>query len=438
MAFRSADLIEVWAWGRLVGATVQDPQSGFYVFEYDEEWVRSGADLAPLHLPRQPGTFVFPDLAPATFLRLPALLADSLPDRFGNALVDAWMARQGVSREEITPLDRLAYLADRAMGALEFRPPADVEVADIAAVQLADLVAAARQAVSGDFGDDDAALDALRQLVQVGTSAGGARAKAVIAYNPNTKQIRSGQMAAPDGFEQWLVKLDGVSAADPTREDLEFGVGAGYGHVELAYHLMATAAGVEMEACQLLPEGPRTHFLTRRFDRGPGGVRHHVLSLCAMAHLDFNMGRTHGYEQYLATVDELGLGADARQQAFRRAVFNVAAVNRDDHTKNLAFVLPHDGAGWQLAPAYDLTHAHNPEDGKWTPSHQMSVGGRFDGISRTDLTDLADLFAVPDHRGVIRDVLDAVDRWEEFAAAADVTVEHRDRIRADMDRFRPT
>lgn len=438
MAFQSADLIEVWAWGSLVGAVIEDPASGFYVFEYDPSWVDAGIELAPLHLPSRPGTFVFPDLAPLTFLRLPALLADSLPDRFGNALVDAWMATQGVAKEQITALDRLAHLADRAMGALEFRPPAGAPVADLGALQLADLVMAARQAVSGniDVGDDEA-LDALRQLVQVGTSAGGARAKAVVAYNTATGQIRSGQLAAPEGFELWLLKLDGVSEYDPTREDDRFSEGAGYGQVEFAYHLMATAAGVEMSECRLLPEGPRTHFLTKRFDRGPGGARHHLLSLCAMAHLDFNLARVHAYEQYFQAIDQLGLGPEARAQGFRRMVFNVASVNRDDHTKNLAFLLP-AGGDWQLSPAFDVTHAHRSEDGKWTQAHQMSVNGRFDGISVADLEAVGDLFAVPGYRVVIGEVLDVTARWENFAGEAGVSDEHVARIRGDLDRFRPT
>lgn len=437
MAFQSTDLIEVWAWGSLVGAVIEDPASGFYVVEYDPGWVDAGVELAPLRLPCRPGTFVFPELAPLTFLRLPALLADSLPDRFGNALVDAWMATQGVASQQISPLDRLAYLADRAMGALEFRPPAGAPVADVGAVQLADLVTAARQAVSGtiDAGDDEA-LDLLRQLVQVGTSAGGARAKAVIAYNTATGQIRSGQLAAPKGFEHWLLKLDGVSECDPTREDGQFSDGAGYGEVEFAYHLMATAAGVQMSECRLLPEGPRTHFLTKRFDRGPDGARHHVLSLCAMAHLDFNQARVHAYEQYFQTIDELGLGPEAREQGFRRMVFNVAAVNRDDHTKNLAFVLPAGGA-WQLSPAFDVTHAHSSEDGKWTQTHQMSVNGRFDGVGVADLEAVGDLFLVPGYRAVIGEVLDAVARWEDFASEAGVSDAHVARVRGDLDRYRP-
>jgi serine/threonine-protein kinase HipA len=433
MAFAPVDLIEVRAWDRTVGAVTLDPASGFYAFEYDDDWARGSQQLAPLHMPNGPGAFVFPGLAPLTFLRLPALLADALPDRFGNALVNAWMATNGVAVEQITPLDRLAYLADRGMGALTFHPPAAAPDDSSVAVQLADLVTAARDAVSGKLTSDQAAHEALRQLIQVGTSAGGARAKAVIAYNPETGQVRSGQAGAPDGFEHWLVKLDGVDT-DTTREADPFTDGAGFGRLEYAYHLMARAAGVVMADCRLLPEGPRTHFLTRRFDRGPDGTRHHVLSLCAMAHLDFNLARVHGYEQYLQTAAALDLDAAARQQAFRRVVFNVAAVNRDDHTKNLAF-LAREGGDWELAPAFDLTHAHNP-DGAWTQAHQMSVNGKFEGITVDDLHVLADRFGVPGFKRVVGDVIAAVARWTDFAEEGGVSGAHIERVASDLEAHR--
>lgn len=428
------DIVEVRAWGRTVGAVTLDPASRFYAFEYDDSWVRSGQHLSPLMMPALPGVYVFPDLDPATFHRLPPLLADALPDRFGNALVDAWMADEGVPRDQITALDRLAYMADRGMGALEFHPPAGAPAQDATALQLADLVTAARAAVRGDITTSPSAHDALRQLIQVGTSAGGARPKAVIAYNPDTDQIRSGQVDAPQGFEHWLIKLDGVGT-DPTRESDPFTAGAGYGRIEYAYHLMARAAGVGMAECRLLPEGPRTHFLTRRFDRGTLGSRHHVLTLCAMAHLDFNMAHTHSYGQYLQTIDALELGPVAREQAFRRIVFNVAAVNRDDHTKNLSFIAP-EGGDWSLSPAYDLIHAHNPR-GRWTQSHQMSVNGKFDGIDIADLTTFGDRHLVPGYNDVIAEVFAAVDRWPDFAEEAGVSPDHTERVADDLHRHRP-
>ncbi len=432
MSYTPIDLVEVRAWGHTVGAIALDPATEFYAFEYDPEWIATGAPLSPLLMPNQAGTFVFPNLSPETFQRLPAMIADHLPDRFGNALVNAWMQDQGVGASEITPLDRLAYAADRSMGALEFRPPAGAPTEQATALQLADLVTAARSALSGDLAG--APKDALNELIQVGASAGGARAKAVVAYNPTTGQIRSGQLDAPEGFQHWMIKLDGVGT-DPTRENDPLAQGAGYGLIEYAYHLMATAAGLTMTDCKLLPEGPRVHFMTRRFDRLPDGGRIHMQSLCGLAGLDFNMAGAHSYAQYLDAIDQLGLDETAREQAFRRIVFNIAAMNRDDHTKNLAFLLPQHGR-WQLAPAYDITHAHNPS-GQWTGQHQMSLEGKRDDIGLDDLHRFADRFRVPGYRGVIDDVLHAVDHWPEFAHQAGVDTQTVAGISTDLADARP-
>lgn len=433
MSFAGVDVVEVWAWGELVGAVALDPATDAYAFEYTPDWIARGIELSPLHLPARPGVAVFPELNPATFLRLPPMLADALPDRFGNALIDAWMARHGIPGDRVTPLDRLAYTADRAMGALEFRPPAGAPTPEPTAIALADLVTTARAALAGELTEGPAAEEALSQLIAVGTSAGGARAKAVIAYRPETGQIRSGQLGAPEGFEQWLIKLDGVTG-DPTRET-SLGEGTGYGIVEYAYHLMARAAGIDMAECRLLPEGPRTHFLTRRFDRTGTDGKIHLQSLCGLAHLDFNLPGAHDYAQYLQTIDALGLGAPAREQAFRRIAFNVAAVNRDDHTKNLAFLCDPDGT-WRLAPAFDVTFAHNPA-GRWTSVHQMAVEGKRDGIALADLEALADRGTVPGYRDVIAEVLAAVDRWPELADQAGVPAETAEAIAEEHRRHRP-
>lgn len=433
MSFAGVDVVEVWAWGELVGAVALDPATDAYAFEYTPDWIARGIELSPLHLPARPGVAVFPELNPATFLRLPPMLADALPDRFGNALIDAWMARHGIPGDRVTPLDRLAYTADRAMGALEFRPPAGAPTPEPTAIALADLVTTARAALAGELTEGPAAEEALSQLIAVGTSAGGARAKAVIAYRPETGQIRSGQLGAPGGFEQWLIKLDGVTG-DPTRE-ASLGEGTSYGIVEYAYHLMARAAGIDMAECRLLPEGPRTHFLTRRFDRTGTDGKIHLQSLCGLAHLDFNLPGAHDYAQYLQTIDALGLGAPAREQAFRRIAFNVAAVNRDDHTKNLAFLCDPDGT-WRLAPAFDVTFAHNPA-GRWTSVHQMAVEGKRDGIALADLEALADRGTVPGYRDVIAEVLAAVDRWPELADQAGVPAETAEAIAEEHRRHRP-
>lgn len=434
MSYQQVDLVEVHAWDQLVGAVVLDPQTGFYACEYDAEWIASANSLAPLHMPNHSGVFSYPQLNPITYYRLPAMLADALPDKFGNALVNAYLSDQGIPAEKITALDRLAYAAERGMGALTFKPPVQDGLDQPTAIQLADLVTAARSMLSGEFTNALTTKDALHQLIQVGTSAGGARAKAVVAYNPKSKEIKSGQLEVPDGFEHWIVKLDGVTV-DPMREFDPLTAGADYCRVEYAYYLMACEAGVQMSKSLLLPEGPRTHFLTQRFDRTVDGHRIHLQSLCAIAHLDFNLISTHSYNQYFETIKDLGMGKEALQQAFRRLVFNVAAVNRDDHTKNLAFLLPENGS-WELAPAYDVTHAHN-SNGGWTLNHQMSINGKFDGITLADLKKVGDQHLVPNYVSVIDEVSQAINKWSDFAQIAGVSGKTTERIAKDIGLNRP-
>ena len=434
MSYQQVDLVEVHAWDRLVGAVALDPSTGFYAFEYEARWIASANSLAPLHMPNRSGVFAFPQLNPITFYRLPAMLADALPDKFGNALVNAYLSDQGIPAEKITPLDRLAYAAERGMGALTFKPPVQDGLEKPTAIQLADLVTAARSMLSGEFTNALSANDALHQLIQVGTSAGGARAKAVIVFNPKSKGIKSGQLEVPEGFEHWIVKLDGVGV-DPMREFDSFTAGADYCRVEFAYYLMACEAGVQMSKSILLPEGPRTHFLTQRFDRTVDGHRIHLQSLCAVAHLDFNLISTHSYNQYFETIRDLGMGKEALQQAFRRMVFNVAAVNRDDHTKNLAFLLPENGS-WELAPAYDVTHAHNSTGG-WTMNHQMSINGKFDGITLADLKKVGDQHLVPNYVRVIDEVFQSIDKWSDFASNAGISGKTTERIAKDIGLNRP-
>jgi serine/threonine-protein kinase HipA len=409
----STMVIEVRIWNTLVGAVALDPNLACYIFEYDPQWRRRGVELAPRTMPTtasQPA-FVFPALG-ASFHRLPGLLADALPDEFGNALIDAWMARHGLARDSITPLDRLAYMGRRGLGALEFRPVLGAMRESARPLEMKSLVEAARGILHGDFKDDLHAQAALANIIRVGTSAGGARAKAVIAWNPATQEMRSGQFDAAEGFEHWLLKFDGVG------NDLELGTTSDYGRIEYAYHLMAArGAGIAMSPCRLLEEHGRAHFMTRRFDRD-GNTKHHIQSLCALAHLDFMQRATHAYEQYFIVIRELRLGDQALDQAFRRMVFNVMARNCDDHTKNLGFRLK-QAAEWELAPAYDVTHAHNPK-GEWTSQHLMSVNGKFDDIGRADLVAVADRFAVPDAAKSLAAVKAAVQGWPQFAKEAGV------------------
>ncbi|MDZ4164274.1 MAG: type II toxin-antitoxin system HipA family toxin [Smithellaceae bacterium] len=419
--YKPVHAIEVRIWGKTIGAVALDPKLGYYVFEYDPGFVASGIELAPLTMPlalaREP--FVFAELPELTFKRLPALLADALPDDFGNNLIDAWMARRGVAKSQVTPLDRLAYMGKRGTGALEFRPARSPASVGSTAIELSRLIESARSAVHGEIGSDQLAKAALAQIIQVGTSAGGARAKAAIAWNPTTAEIRSGQFDVEPGFEHWLLKFDGMGA------DSELGGSQDYGRIEYAYSLMAGAAGIAMSPSRLLEEGGRAHFMTRRFDRN-GNNKHHLQTLCAMAHLDYKQKASHDYNQLFLTIERILPDYYALEEAFRRMAFNVMAANCDDHTKNISFIL-REGKDWEFAPAYDVTHAHNPR-GEWTRQHLMAVNGKFSSISRDDMLAVADRFGIGTAPQVLKQVGGAVSAWPDFAAQAGVGLREVGRI----------
>ena len=421
--YTPVSIVEVRIWRKAVGAVALDPKLGYYVFEYQPAFVRSGIELAPLTMPFTAANepFVFADLSEMTYRRLPGMLADALPDDFGNTLIDAWMAREGVAKSQITSLDRLAYMGKRGMGALEFKPALGPKATKPStAIELSALVESARRAVQGEIDTDAHAQAALAQIIQVGTSAGGARAKAVISWNPATGDIRAGQFDVQAGFEHWLIKLDGVGV------DERLGVSQDYGRIEYAYHLMARAAGITMSPCRLLEEHGRAHFMTKRFDRD-GNAKHHVQTLCGLAHLDYRQKATYDVSQLLLTIDRLGLGYDAKEEAFRRIAFNVIAANCDDHTKNVSFLL-REGGAWELAPAYDVTYAYNPK-GEWTYQHLMSVNGKFAAISRDDLLAVADRFGVGTAPQVLQHVSETVSSWPDFATQANVTGSEVTRIK---------
>ncbi len=410
-------LAEVRLWGRTVGAVSWDPDQALAFFEYADGFRDSGIQVAPLTMPLGASIHSFPALSRQTFQGLPGLLADSLPDRFGNALIDAWLATQGRAATDFDPVERLCYVGRRGMGALEFRPligpsaTADEQLQVDHLVELASDVLSQRQ-------DLQHALDAegLEQILRVGTSAGGARAKAVIAWNPDTGEVRSGQLAAPAGFSHWILKLDGVAG----NRDKEMEDPAGYGLIEYAYHLMALEAGIEMAECRVLDDGPRHHFMTRRFDRTARGGRLHMLSLGAIAHYDFNLAGAHSYEQAFEVMARLVLPAASREQMFRRMVFNIVARNQDDHVKNVAFLMDRAG-NWSLAPAFDVTYSYNPQ-GAWTARQQMSLNRKRDRFEAADFLALGKLALL--RRGLALSILDDVSatvaRWPEYAAVAHV------------------
>lgn len=424
MAFQSVEVLRVYAFGKLVGAVAPSAQRGTFAFEYDPAWRRVGIELSPVLMPTTDPRriWLFPGLPADTFYGLPPLLADSLPDRFGNAMINAALAREGVTPEQIGPLDRLAYLGARGMGALTFVPARDQPTDLPTSIELAELVQAARAAVHGDFSEDGRG-DALNELLSVGSSAGGARAKAVVAWNRSTNEMRAGNIAVPDEFEQWLLKFDGVENTDKGQK---FGEGREYGRIEYAYSLMARAAGIDMPETYLLEEGGRAHFMARRFDRPDADTRLHAATLCALDALDYNATGVHDYASLMVRADALVGDRATRQEIFRRVVFNVLAANNDDHTKNHSFLMQQTGE-WSLSPAYDLTFASDPNN-KWLKQHLMSVEGKFADITRKDLIAFGERFDVPAVRNVLNEVRDAIADWDGFAAQAGVSTPRTDEI----------
>jgi serine/threonine-protein kinase HipA len=368
--------------------------------------------------------YEFPALARNTFKGLPGLLADSLPDKFGNAVIDAWLASQGRTAESFHPVERLCYIGRRGMGALEFEPatleaPNSERVVQVASlVDLANRILNERSGLRGVL-SVEADGDAVNDILRVGTSAGGARAKAVLAWNPTTGEFRSGQVDAGEGFEHWIMKFDGVSS----RGDAEMSAPLGYGKIEYAYHLMAVEAGVEMTTCRLHHEGGRSHFMTRRFDRIAGGGKRHMQSLGALAHFDYRQPASHSYEQAIGVIRRLGLSRMSVEQQVLRAFFNVVGRNCDDHVKNIAFLMDRRGE-WSLSPAFDVSYALNPA-GEWTSRHQMSINGKREGFGREDLHALATAagIKIPQANQILDRVIAAVRRWPEFAETAGVSGE---------------
>ena len=424
---------EVRLWGRRIGAVSLDEGAEVAAFEYDPEFAASRIEVAPLAMPLAPRIYAFPQLPKPAFQGLPGLLADSLPDRFGHALIDAWLASQGRRPESFNAIERLCFVGARGMGALEYAPAvragldrsAKLRVEGL--VRLASEVLTARRDLAGSF-DVARRHTALTEILRVGTSAGGARAKAVIAWNPATDEVRSGQVTAPPGFTYWLLKFDGVSG----NRDKELEDPRGYTVVEYAYSRMAAAAGITMMDCRLLEEGGRRHFMTRRYDRDANGGKVHAQSLGALAHLDYNAAGAHSYEQCFDAIKRLGLPMSDREQQFRRMAFNVVARNQDDHVKNIAFLM--DKAGrWSLAPAFDVTYAYNPS-GAWTARHQMTINGRREAITRADLRAVAAVAGLKRGRAdaLLDEVCGAVARWPELAREVDLPAAMRGAIQAAL------
>lgn len=426
-------IAEVRLWGRTIAAVSLEEGQEIAALQYDPEFARSGIQIAPFMMPLSTRIHTFPALALRSFHGLPGLLADSLPDKFGNALIDAWLATQGRSSESFNAVERLCYTGTRGMGALEFAPvlgPRAQNASKLkldALVDLASQVLSHRNSLQQSFATDTRHA-ALAEILEVGTSAGGARAKAIIAWNPKTHEVRSGQVKAPAGFGYWLLKFDGVSG----NKDKELEDPKGFTVIEYAYSQMARAAGIEMTQCELLEEGGRRHFMTKRFDRTETGEKLHMQSLAALLHLDFNMADVNSYEQAFDCIKRLELPMAAREEQFRRMFFNVVARNQDDHVKNIAFLMDKAGA-WRLAPAFDVTYAYNPA-GDWTRQHQMSINGKRDAFTLEDFRACAKTAGLKRGRAeaLLDEVVAAVTDWSHHADAAGVSQQNREAIAATL------
>lgn len=398
-------------WGQRAGVVMWNENTESAVFEYEPSFERLGLNLSPILMPLNPHrSYQFTSISKDTFMGLPGLLADALPDAYGKALLDRWLATIG--RSFANPVERLCYQGKRSMGALEFEPAQDTFLEKDTRIEIDSLVEVAREALNQksklDTNLSQDRKEALINIIKVGTSAGGQRAKAVIAYNEKTQEVRSGQIDAPEGFEHWLLKLDGVT-------NQELGDPKFYGLIEYAYYLMAKDAGIEMMPCRILPENGRSHFMTKRFDRVGGKGKLHMQTLCGIAHYDYKMLRAYSYEQAFLVMRQLRLPYFQAEEMFRRMIFNVVARNQDDHTKNISFLMDKTGK-WRLSPAYDISWSYNPE-GKWTSQHQMSINNKWSDFTMDDLLTVASSMNIKSPREIIEKTIDVVAHWPVYAAS---------------------
>ncbi|MFV1985070.1 MAG: type II toxin-antitoxin system HipA family toxin [Thiohalomonadales bacterium] len=425
------NLAEVRLWGELVGALMYDPVSKISTFEYAPEWISKGIEIAPLHMPLSSRKYHFSNLNTDTYKGLPAVFSDALPDDFGNAVINAWLARNGRDANTFTSLERLLYTGDRGMGALEFMPAisrkntsgGNIELGSL--IEMAQKVLDKRSNLGSNLGSNQAENispeennDAMTGLLQVGTSAGGARAKALVAVNADRTQLRSGQLDAPKGFEHYLLKFDGVEEHKVKSET--FGDPKGFGRMEYAYYLMALDAGINMSPSELLIEGERSHFMTKRFDRD-GNKKSHTISLCAMDHADYKKPGAYSYEQLFSVARQLRLPRKDAVEIYRRMVFNVVARNHDDHAKNTGFILKTATSKWRLSPAFDIAYSYK-KDSPWVNSHQMSLNGKRDDFTRDDLLAVGSLLSnfKKEANQIIDEVISVVEKWDDYANKAGV------------------
>lgn len=406
----------VMLWGTRIGSVIFDENRSIGLFEYSPSFINSGIEVSPIVMPLSERTYEFPELNKETFHGLPGLLADSLPDKFGNAVINEWLSTRGRTPQSFNPVERLCYTGTRGMGALEFFPATGPDSKESESIQVSRLVELAEKVLKFRKGlNINVRTDSLEEIIKVGTSAGGARAKAVIAWNEKTGDIRSGQIPVNKGYGYWLMKFGGISGNGDKEEDDNLQ----YPRIEYAYYLMATKAGIDMSECKLLEENGRAHFMTRRFDRDvKSGDKIHMLTLGSLAHFDFNLSGQYAYEDAAVVMRKLGLSYQDYERLFRRMVFNVLAWNHDDHVKNISFLMNKKGE-WSLSPAYDVTYSYNP-NGLWTSSHQMTINGKQQDITLNDLVVSGQMMGIRKNRAlsIISEIVNSISNWEDYAQKA--------------------
>ncbi|MCP8898706.1 type II toxin-antitoxin system HipA family toxin [Gilvimarinus xylanilyticus] len=403
-----------------VGAVTFDTATGLGAFEYTQSFIKTGIELSPLKMPLAQRIYTFPELDFHTFKGLPGMIADSLPDDFGNAVLNAWVASQGKQTADITPLQRLQYTGRRGMGALEYHPATRLKSLNASTqVEVEQLVTIAQEildqreefkvSLQSDGSDER---EAMLALLSVGMSAGGARPKAVLAFNKDFTQVRSGQARVPEGFEHYIMKFDGVSEHNADRET--FGDPMGFGAMEYVYYLMAQNCGISMMPCHLINEGERRHFITQRFDRA-GNDKIHVQTLNGLAHVNYKIPGSFSYAELFEMARQLKLPAEDAEQLLKRLVFNIVARNHDDHAKNFAFTLQDNT--WRLAPAYDIAYSYKPGS-RWVNSHWMSLNGKRDHFTRDDLHSLSQISPLFTRKKIdqtLKQTYDSVNEWKMLA-----------------------
>ncbi len=429
--------VEVKLWGTTIGALSMEEGDTAARFEYAPSFIGAGIEPSPISMPVTSKIYSFP-LLPNTFKGLPGLFVDSIPDKFGNKLIDSWLIRQGRDPQSFTPLERLCYTGNRGMGALEFIPTVgptatENDILDVEALRdfAADILNQRKNFMAATTFKNKKKQNTFEQILRVGTSAGGARAKVLIALDESTGEIRSGQVANSENFTYWLLKLDDVqNNSDKEKADLQ-----GYGPIEYTYYQMALAAGIQMSESHLLENAGHRHFMTRRFDRLAGGKKLHYQSLTALAHYDFNAAGDYSYEQAITVIKQLGLGYDSLEEFFRRAVFNICARNQDDHAKNIGFLMNKQGE-WSLAPAFDMTYAYNP-GGLWTGTHQFTFNGKRDNFVLDDFKAVAKFAGLKQgrYKKILAEVQSAVAQWPKLAKKNEVHSEYTKAIKATHRKF---